>query len=180
MLISVLSFGSIWTRRVAKSAQHSARFSALDTAYYNTTGVLVGDTLRNRPCVYGVARFNGSSGFRPDCMHQMVQKIFECEPPCVWNGHNKVLFKALVAAADKPDAYLVTIADQSGGINRGQPGGWLHDGAQLISFSECGGKQEVMLVMPPYTWVRGRIGTFFMEPVIQKPWAARLVLSAIV
>jgi hypothetical protein len=37
-----------------------------------------------------------------------------------------------------------------------------------------------MLVMPPYTWVRGRIGTFFMEPVIQKPWAARLVLSAIV
>src|SRR5580700_9026287 len=156
MLISVLSFGSVWARRVAKSAQQPARFSALDTAYYNTTGVLVGDTLRNRPCVYGVARFNGSSGFRPDCMHQMVQKIFECEPPCVWNGHNKVLFKALVAGAEK-----------SGGINREQPGGWLQDGAQLISFSECGGKQEVMLVMPPYTWVRGRLGTFFMEPVTQ-------------
>ena len=93
MLISVLSFGSIWARRVAKRAQHPARFSALDTAYYNTTGVLVGDTLRNRPCVYGVARFNGSSGFRPDCLHQMVQKIFECEPPCVWNGHNKVRFR---------------------------------------------------------------------------------------
>jgi hypothetical protein len=181
MLISVLSFGSIWTRRVAKGAQHPPRFGASDTAYYNTTGVLVGDTLRNRPCVYGVARFNGSSGFRPDCMHQMVQKIFECEPPCVWNGHNKVLFKALVTGAEKPDAYLVTITtEQSGGINRDQAGGWLQDGAQLVSFSECGGKQEVMLVMPPFTWVRSRLGTFFMEPVTQTPWAARLVLSAIV
>jgi hypothetical protein len=82
---------------------------------------------------------------------------------------------------EKPDAYLVTItAEQSGGINRDQAGGWLHNGAQLISFSECSGQQEVMLVMPPCTWVRGRLGTFFMEPVTHKPWVARLVLSTIV
>jgi hypothetical protein len=181
MLISVLGFGSIWTRRVAKNAHHPARFGAADTAYYNTTGVLVGDKLRNRPCVYGVARFNGNSGFRPDHMHRMTQKVFDCEPLCVWNGHNKVLFKALLAGPEKPDAYLVTItAEQSGGINREQTGGWLHPGAQLISFSESCGQQEGMLVMPPYTWVRGRLGTFFMEPTAQKPWEARLVLSAIV
>jgi hypothetical protein len=113
-------------------------------------------------------------------MYRMMHKVFECEPPDVWNGHNKVLLKTLLASPEKPDAYLVTItAEQTGGIDRAQAGGWLHDGAQLISFSECRGQQEAMVVMPAYSWVRGRLGAFFVEPVAQKPWAARLVLSAI-
>ena len=179
MLISVLGFGSIWTRRVAKDARNPACVRISEAAYYNTTGVLVGDKLRNRPCTYGVARFNGNSGFRPDCIHRMMQKVFECEPPCVWDGHNKVLFKKLLGSSAKPDAYLLTItADQSGGINRDQAGGWLHHDAHLISFSECGGQQEVMLLMPAYTWVRGQLGAFFMEPVAQKPPVARLILSS--
>ena len=179
MLISVLGFGSIWTRRVANCAHGSAGARLSGTAYYNTTGVLVRDKLRNRPCTYGVARFNGNSGFRPDCIHRMMQRVFECEPPCVWDGGNKVLFKKLVAGSFKPDAYLVTItAEQSGGICREPAGGWLHHDAHLISFSECGGEQEVMLVMPPYTWVRGRLGIFFLEPVAQRPREARLILSS--
>ncbi|MFN7995358.1 MAG: hypothetical protein U0Q18_17245 [Bryobacteraceae bacterium] len=179
MLISVLGFGSIWTRRVSQEGHNPAGVRISEAAYYNTTGVLVGDKLRNRPCTYGVARFNGKSGFRPDCIHRMLQKVFECEPPCVWNGHNKVLFKKLLGSSERPDAYLVTItADQSGGIHRDQGCGWLHHDAHLISFSECSGQQEVMLVMPAYTWVRGRLGTFFVEPVAQNPRDARLILSA--
>ena len=181
MLISVLGFGSIWTRRGARDACNPAEVRISEAAYYNTTGVLVGDKLRNRPCTYGVARFNGNSGFRPDYIHRMLQKVFECEPPCVWDGHKKVLFKKLWGNSTKPDAYLVTItADQSGGINRDQAGGWLHHDAHLISFSECGVQQEVMLVMPAYTWVRGQLGTFFMEPVAQKPGEARLLLSSMI
>ena len=181
MLISALSFGSIWTRRIVNDTRNPGRLGTLAAAYYNTTGVLIGDTLRNRPCVYGVARFNGNSGFRPDCVHRMLQKVFECEPPCVWNGQNKVLFKTLLSGAAKPDAYLVTItAEQSGGIDRDHLSSWLHPDARLISFSECRGQQEVLLVMPAYAWVRGRLGTFFIEPVTRKPWQARLVLSAIV
>ena len=169
MLISILGFGSIWTRRGG----------TLGSAYFNTTGVLVGDKLRNRPCTYGVARFNGNSGFRPDCMHRMLEKVFECEPPCIWNGHNKVLFKKLLRESAKPDAYLVTItAEQSGGININHPGSWMHNDTRLISFSECSGLQEAMLVMPAYTWLRGRLGTFFVEPMAQRPWAARLILSS--
>jgi hypothetical protein len=37
-----------------------------------------------------------------------------------------------------------------------------------------------MLVMPAYTWVRGQLGTFFIEPVAQKPWEARLLLSSMI
>ena len=179
MLLSILGFGSIWTLRVAKNALHAGHFGASSTAYYNTTGILVGDKFRNRPYTYGIARFNGKSGFRPDCLHQMMQRVFDCEPPCTWNGYNKVFFKTLLARPEKPDAYLAIVtAEQSGGINTDQTGKWLHDGAQLISFSECRGQQEVMLVMPAYTWLRGRLGTFFMEPDTHKPWEARLILSS--
>ena len=179
MLVSILGFGSIWTLRVAKSALHAGHFGGSSTAYYNTTGVLIGDQMRNRPRVYGVARFNGNSGFRPDWTHWIINKVFDCESPCVWNGHNKVLFKTLLARPEKPDAYLVTVtAEQSGGIDKDPVGTWLHDGAQLISFSECRAQQEVMVVMPPYTWLRGRLGTFFMEPDTHKPWEARLTLSS--
>ncbi len=179
MLISVLGFGSIWTRRNAKIDRPSGRFGTPGVAYYNTSGVLVSGKLRNRPCVYGVARFNARGGFRPDCLHQMMHKVFDCEPPCVWNGRNKVLFKSLLSRPEKPDAYLVILtAEQSGGVNRDHAGGWLHRAAQLISFSECNEQQEIMLVMPAFSWVRGRLGPFYLEPVAQKPWQARLVLSA--
>jgi len=181
MLISVLGFGSIWTRREAKPTVGSGHFPVAAVAYYNTTGVLVANKLRYRPCVYGVARFNASSGFRPDCVHQMVEKVFDCEPPCVWSGHNKVLFKSLLRRPERPDAYLLTVTEEeSGGIMRERAGGWLHHEGRLISFSECKERQEAMLVMPAYTWIRGRLGTFFLEPDAQKPWRARLILSAAV
>ncbi|MBL0158823.1 MAG: hypothetical protein IPP47_17195 [Bryobacterales bacterium] len=81
-------------------------------------------------------------------------------------------------ASTKPDAYLITAtAEQTGGIDRDRLGEWLHPEAHLISFSECGQDQELLLVMPAYGWLRGRLGTFFLEPVAQAPWKARLMLS---
>ncbi len=167
MLISVLGFGSAWSRRRAD-------------AYYNTTGVVVNGKVRNRPLVYGVARFNGLGGFRPERTERMIFKVFECEPPCVWNGHNKVLFKRLLPTPGRPDAYLVILTEEpTGGVDAHSESPWSHADAQMISFSESGERQEVMLVMPPYTWIRAGIGTFFLEPQRGKPWLARLVLSKI-
>jgi hypothetical protein len=174
MLISIVGFGSIWTRRTA-DADHSRM---RDAAYYNTTGIHVGGTVRNRPRLYGVARFNGNSGLRPDRAFEALGKVFECEAPCIWEGIPKVLFKMRLHRPAKPDAYLVTMtADQSGGIDK-DPGVWLHPDAQLISFSEGQEQQEVMLVIPAFAWIRGGLGTFFLDPDAQKPWKARLVLSA--
>ena len=175
MLISVLGFGSIWTRRAAEAVQSQP----LDAAYYNTTGVHVGGKLRNRPRVYGLARFNGNSGFRPDRAFDALGKVFECEAPCIWEGIPKVLFKMRLHRPTKPDAYLVTItADQSGGLKKDPSAAWLHPDAHLISFSEWRDQQEVLLVMPAFAWIRGGLGTFFLEPNTRKPWKARLVLSA--
>jgi hypothetical protein len=140
--------------------------------------VAVEGKIRNRPRVYGVARFNGNSGLRPDCCPRMLYKVFDCEPPCTWNGHKKILFKTLLRRPEKPDTYLVVVkAEQTGGVIK--HGDWLDNKTTLISFSECGADQELMVVMPAYSWVRGTLGTFFLEPVAARSWEARLVLSAI-
>jgi hypothetical protein len=54
MLISVLGFGSIWMRRRARERDNQDRHDRRSVAYYNTTGVLIGDRIRNRPRAYGV------------------------------------------------------------------------------------------------------------------------------
>ncbi len=72
MLVSVLGFGSIWTRRSSSEARIQERFDPRELVYYNTTGVEVEGKIRNRPRVYGVARFNGNSGLRPDCCPRML------------------------------------------------------------------------------------------------------------
>ena len=71
---------------------------------------------------------------------------------------------------------MVVKSEQTRGVIRG--GDWLHRETTLISFSECGADQEVMVVMPAYGWVRGVLGTFFLEPLAARPWEGRLVLSA--
>jgi hypothetical protein len=84
----------------------------------------------------------------------------------------------LLRRPEKPDAYLVVAkSEQTGGTVKG--GDWLGTETTLISFSECGADQEVMVVMPAYGWVRGALGTFFLEPAATRPWEARLVLSAL-
>ena len=123
MLVSVLGFGSIWTRRIPAEARVEKRFYPRELAYYNTTGIEVRGRIRNRPRVYGVARFNGNSGFRPECLHRMLYKVFDCERPCTWNGHKKVLFKTLLRKPEKPDAYLVVAtSEQTGASSNAETG----------------------------------------------------------
>ncbi len=55
MLVAVQSFGSIWTARGARTVTEGTNL-ARRGAYYNTTGVLAGDVLRNRSCIYGHVR----------------------------------------------------------------------------------------------------------------------------
>ena len=106
------------------------------------------------------------------------------DQPCVrvrravcWQGQNKVMFKYTLAAPREPDCFLV-VAGQSeiGRLHVGQSG-WKSDNGLLISFSECGEEQECMLLLPAYGWIRSDIGTFVLQPVLARPWIARLQLA---
>ena len=175
MLVTVTGFGSVWRRRFGKDPYDPMRF--MHARYYNTTGVVVHGKIRTRPMIIGHARFNGVGGFNPNYLSRMVNRVFECAEPCVWQGQNKVLFKRMLNAPQTPDYFLVTVTPEHvGRVDIGSVG-WKSDEALVISFSEWRDQQEAMLLMPAHGWVRSVIGTFSLKPAATRPWIAELRLG---
>ena len=117
--------------------------------------------------------------FNPNCPSQMIGRVFECAEPCVWQGQNKLLFKRLLNASEKPDGFLVVVrARQNGKLTIGRTD-WRSPGTWLISFSECRDQQEAMLLMPAHSWIQTELGRLVLEPEARRPWVARLVLAPV-
>jgi hypothetical protein len=175
MLVTVTAFGSVWRWRLRKAPGYAQRLA--ESAYYNTTGVRVSGSIRQRPQIPGYARFNGRGGFDPNHPARMINRVFECADPCVWQGHNKLLFKRMLNAPEEPDGFLVVVRTELTGILKVGSTEWRSDDSWLIAFSECRNKQEAMLLMPPYGWVQTAFGRFVLEPLTGRPWIGRLVLA---
>ncbi len=106
----------------------------------------------------------------------MINGVFECAEPCIWQGQNRVLLKRVLDAPQAPDYFLVVVRpEQIGRLDVGVEV-WKSDDALLISFSECRDQQEAMLLMPAHAWLRSALGQFFLEPSVTKPWIAELRL----
>jgi hypothetical protein len=176
MFVTVTDFGSVWRRRLGKDQSDPRRFAR--AAYFNTTGVSVGGRIRTRPRIVGHVRFNGVGGFDPNHPLEMINSVFECAEPCVWQGQNKVLFKHRLPAPQQPDYFLVVVrANEVGHLDVGSPA-WRSEGTLLISFSECRDEQEAMLLMPADSWLRTNLGKFVLRPFVSWPWSARLQLES--
>ena len=176
MVVAITGLGSVWRRRFGKDPDDPRRFGR--AAYYNTTGVPVEGTIRTRSKIAGHARFHSTGGFNPNYPQRLINRVFECDEPCVWQGQNKIFFKYMVAAAREPDFYLV-VARQSeiGRLHVGDYG-WKSDNGVLISFSECCDEQECMVLLPPTGWIRSDVGTYILQAAPARRWIARLQLVA--
>jgi hypothetical protein len=176
MFVTVTGFGSVWRRRFGKDQSDPRRFAR--AAYFNTTGVPVAGQIRTRPRIVGHVRFNGVGGFDPNHPLGMINGVFECAEPCVWQGQNKVLFKRRLPTPQQPDYFLVVVrSSEIGHLDVGSPS-WRSEGTLLISFSECRDKQEAMLLMPAGSWLRTDLGKFILKPFISWPWSGRLQLES--
>ena len=148
-------------------------------AYYNTTGVIVNGGVRQRPGFLGYARFNEVGGFNPNYPSRMINRVFECADPCVWNGANKLLFQRVLPRGEPPDRFLVVVRPElTGTLNLGTDG-WRSMETWLLAFSEAADQQEAMLLLPAYGWIQSKIGRFvFLSRQRFRPWLARLVLMS--
>ena len=173
--MAVTGFGSVWRHRLGKQAHDSGHFA--QPAYYNTTGVVVNSNVRQRPRICGYARFDEVSGFNPNFPSKTINRVFECGEPSVWMGYNKLLFKRMLTAGERPDCFFVVVRPELTGVLAVGTAGWRSSDTWLLSFSECAQQQEAMLLMPAYGWVVGQFGRFVLEPSDRRPWRARLVLS---
>ena len=107
----------------------------------------------------------------------MINRVFECAEPSVWMGYNKLLFKRMMKAGERPDRFFVVVRPELTGTLAVGTADWRSADTWLLSFSECGQQQEVMLLMPAHSWIKGELGRFVLEPSRQRPWMGRLALS---
>jgi hypothetical protein len=108
----------------------------------------------------------------------MINRVFECEEPSVWMGSNKLLFKRVLKAGERPDFFFVVArSDLMGQLAVGTKG-WRSADTWLLSFSECALQQEAMLLMPVASWIGTSLGRFVLESSESRAWVARLVLSS--
>lgn len=172
MLVTVQGFGSIWETR--------PRAGNPDTpgAYYNTTGMFVNGKYRPRWRIGGKIRFNAVGGFTADNPRRSLNRVFACkDPEQVRDGWTQILVQRKLSAPERPDFHLFLVTHESVGRIDVQTSGWKADSVQMIALSEHDCRQEALLLMPAYSWVRGELGTFYAEPVANRPWFAELRLA---
>ena len=63
----------------------------------------------------------------------------------------------------------------NGSLNIGITG-WRSANVWLFAFSESGGRQETLLLMPAGRWIRTSLGHFILEPEVRRPWLHSLYL----
>jgi hypothetical protein len=163
-LVGIHSFGSLWTRRDNRDDVAGNR----GMTFFNTTGVLVGNTVRHRSCLYGHVRLNGCWGFRPENAGRMLNRVFETDGPANWNGHCKLFLQAPASAATNPVRYLVAVTSDMVGL-MDRLGAWRSGATEVISFSEANHLQEALLLFPAFAWVHGAKGTFCLVPDSENP-----------
>jgi len=176
MLVAVTGFGSVWRQRLASEARESDRFEP--AVYYNTTGIMVKSGVCQRLQICGYARFDAIGGFDPNHPSKMIDRVFECAEPSVWMGCNKLLFRRLVGRPICAERFLVIAKSELNGHFAVGADGWKSADTWLLSFSEGGGNQELMLLMGVRSWISSDLGRFVLRPSELRPWSARLVLSA--
>jgi len=167
MLVTVTGFGSVW--RVRRDAKRPA--------FFNTTGIPVNGEARSFSKIAGHTRFNGFGGFNPHSLERMLNGVFECGDPSVWENQNKVLFKRRISVPVRPDFLLVVVRSWELGHMDLATATWRSEGTFLISLSEHRDQREAMLLMPLGAWLRTDLGTFRLQAFTNWPWTGRLQLQ---
>ena len=175
MRVAVIGFGSVWRHRLGRQARPGHRAQPV---YYNTTGITVNGNVRQRPQICGYARFDVVGGFDPNYPSKMIGRIFECAEPTVCMGSNKLLFKRILNTDERTDRFLICVTSALVGQLAVGKQGWRSGDSWLLSFSECAGQQESMLLMSIGQWVHTSLGLFVLEPCRRNDSQARLVLQA--
>jgi hypothetical protein len=168
MIITLEGFGSVWS--VRQGSKRDRR------AFYNTTGLVTNGKLRHRSQVFGQVRFNGVGGFDPDHIERNLGRVFASAGRLALRSRC-LLLHHLVTVPEPPDYYLFVVTSEQTGALQIDRSGWRSDSVVLVALSQLRDQQEVLLLMPPHSWIRGSLGRFMAEPCLDRPWRAGLELK---
>jgi hypothetical protein len=171
--VTIEGFGSLWSKRTRPNPQHPERQR---TAYYNTTGIAVGDKVRPRSRIFGQLRFNSVGGFIAAGVERNIGRVFQCAAD-LEGPLRKLFFHHLLAKPPQAtDFFMFVVTSRSVGLLAIESENWKSDGVVLFALSQFEELQEAILLMRGHSWFRGGLGTFIADPDRAKPWRAMLRL----
>jgi len=173
MHVTIEGFGSLWSRRTRPDPQHPERQR---TAYYNTTGISVGDKVRPRSRIFGQLRFNSVGGFISAGVERNIGRLFQCSTELEGHVHKLVFHHLLAKPPQAPDFFLFVVTSRSAGFLSIESVNWKSEGVVLFALSQSQDLQEAILLMAGHSWFRGGLGTFIADPDRARPWRAMLRL----
>ena len=153
MVVFVHCLGSIW-----QTKSHGAGA----TSVWNTTGIDDGKCIRPRSEVYGQIALGRSAQVELN-KHGTIR-------PSVWitselkdRGICKLQLIVRAPAVLIPTLHLVTVTENL--IGRLSDDGFDACETQLVSHSHWSQRQEIMLLMRPFGWLKGERGTATLVPI---------------
>lgn len=152
MVVLVQSWGSVWQERDTRQGA---------TRIWNTSGVIVGGRVQPRSRIFGQvafgrrARLDLSRGIPTTPSAWIATSVAE-------RGRiRQIQLLARPQRGAAPDRVLVAITERL--VGRLSEQSWDPGETELLSFSECGHRQEVMLLMRSFGWLRGSAATAVLE-----------------
>jgi len=163
MLVKVLGFGSNWWARFGPDPLDCYRFTR-HAAYFNSTGLRCGNKMRRHWIVPGLIRFNGTCNvFSSQFPSRAVSLTFECAELGFALGGNRILFQKKAAYSLQADYFLTVVSSDRFGMIDFHSGDWKSASVITVAASQSGEKQEAMLLMRPFDWLRTTLGVWQLK-----------------
>ena len=175
MLVKILQFGSSWWARFGRDPRDRYRFTR-HAAYFNSTGLSSGNKLKRHWIVAGLIRFNGVGDFNPQLPNRSLGMTFECTDLVFAFAGNRLLLQRKVADSLLPDYFLAVLSADEFGAFDCLASDWKADSVRAVAVSQCGPRQEAMLLMKPLDWVRTTLGVWQLRTGYSVSQHARLDL----
>jgi hypothetical protein len=153
VVIFVHSLGSIW--------QTKARSSGV-TSVWNTTGIGDGKRIRPRSEVYGQVALGSRAQLELNKHGVIRPGLWIASKLTEYAGSRKLQLIVRAPADSAADFYLVTITDTLIGLL--SEDGWDPRETQIVSRSRWNDRQEIMLLVRPFGWLRGAHATSTLIP----------------
>lgn len=151
--VYVHSLGSLW--------QQPSSPGTGTPPVWITTGISDATRVRSRAKVFGQVRLSSRSLRGLAERRGITNCVWMATEPDDWAGIRKLHLIRRAPSSTAVDRYLVTVTEDLIGILDEQS--WDANATLVLSFSEWKSRQEVMLLMRNFAWLRGSRGTAVLE-----------------
>ena len=148
MVVFVHSLGSLWQEKVLPAG---------GTRVWNTTGIRDGPQIRSCAKVFGQVKLGARARLDLSRSGQLTGVAWAASDIVEVDQFRKLALLCRAPRAAIAGYYVVTVTESL--IGELGMDSWDPSKATVISFSKWRSRQEVMLMMQPFAWLRGAAGS---------------------